>query len=165
MFGLSIDNINSHSPYSISLSEDGSFYFVTDEGLTYEVGFVEDYMIAVDDAYQLFVMPKTSANFQRDEKMQQTVTAIIEEFFRTKDVLLDYICDTTDGRQAARNRLFTQWFNNYPHRHLFTLRTISLEYEGMAYFASAIIRKDNSHYSECMTAIDAFEKDMRDKLK
>ena len=42
MLGLSIENINCHSPYNIELSEEGAFYFVTDEGLSYEVGFVED---------------------------------------------------------------------------------------------------------------------------
>ena len=165
MLGLSIENINCHSPYNIELSEEGAFYFVTDEGLSYEVGFVEDYMIAVDNAYQLFIMPKSSAKLRRDEKMQQTITAIIEEFFRSKDVLLDYICETKDGRQAARNRLFIQWFNNYPQRHLYTLKTISLKFDGISYFASAIIRKDNTHYAECITAIDNFEQNMKDKLK
>lgn len=82
--------------------------------------YMEDYMISVDNAYQFFLMPKTVPNIQRDAKIQQTVTAIIEEFFRSNDVLLDYICDTKDGRQAARSRLFEQWFNHYPQRHLYT---------------------------------------------
>ena len=42
MLRLSIETINSHSPYNIRLSDDGSFCFTTDEALTYEIGFVED---------------------------------------------------------------------------------------------------------------------------
>ena len=165
MLSLSIEDINRQSPYSIQLSADGSFCFTTDEAMTYEVGFVEDNMIAVDNAYQFFLIPKTIANVQRDAKMQQTVTAIIEEFFRSNDVLLDYICDTKDGRQAARNRLFTQWFRHYPQRHLYTLRTLSLEFDGISYYASAIIRNDSASYSDCMAALDAFESEMREKLQ
>ena len=165
MLRLSIETINSHSPYNIRLSDDGSFCFTTDEALTYEIGFVEDHMIAIENAYQFFLMPKSDANVQKDEKMQQTVTAVIEEFFRANDVLLDYICDTKDGRQAARSRLFAQWFNNYPKRHLFTLRTMSVEFDGVTYYASVIIRNSNPAYTEYMAAIDAFEEEMKEKLK
>ena len=88
MLRLSIETINSHSPYNIRLSDDGSFCFTTDEALTYEIGFVEDHMIAIENAYQFFLMPKSDANVQKDEKMQQTVTAVIEEFFRGVQPLL-----------------------------------------------------------------------------
>lgn len=80
------------------------FYFVTDETQIYEIGFVEDQMIAIENAYQLFLISKSGQNEFKDSKIQQTITAIIEEFFKTNDVLLDYICDTKDGRQAARSR-------------------------------------------------------------
>lgn len=164
MLKLSIENINSHSPYRIQLSGDGLFYFVTDEAQIYEVGFVEDHMITIDNAYQLFLIPKSGQNEYKDTKIQHTITAIIEEFFRFNDVLLDYICDTKDGRQAARSRLFTQWFNQYPYHHLFTLRAISVELDDVSYYASVIIRNTNPNYAECIAAIDAFEKEMKEKF-
>ena len=165
MLKLSIESINSHSPYKLILSGDGSFCFATDEAQIYEIGVVEDYMLSVENAYQSFLIPKSSPNITKDEKMQQTITAIIEEFFKTNDVLLDYICDTKDGRQAARSRLFSHWFAQYPNRHLFTFRTISIEYEGLSYYASAIIRNDHPHYQEYMVAIDEFEAEMKEKIK
>lgn len=165
MLKLSLDSINYHAPYKIFLSADGVFSFTTDEAHIYEIGFVEDHMISIDNAYQFFIMPKSTPNVQQDEKIRQTVTAIIEEFFLSNDVLLDYICDTKDGRQKARNRLFTLWYNNYPNNHLYTLRTISIEFDGVPYFASAIIRKDNPNYAEYMAAIDAFAVDMEEKLR
>lgn len=164
MLKLSIESINSRSPYKLMLSGDGSFCFATDEALIYEVGFVEDYMLSVDNAYQFFIVPKSSPNITKDDKMQQTITAIIEEFFKADNVLLDYICDTKDGRQATRSRLFTQWFKHYPSRDLFTLRTISIEYENESYYASAIIRNDNPHYNEYIAAMNAFENEMEEIL-
>ena len=72
MLRLSIETINSHSPYNIRLSDDGSFCFTTDEALTYEIGFVEDHMIAIENAYQFFLMPKSDANVQKDERTIRT---------------------------------------------------------------------------------------------
>ena len=164
MLHLSLEAINSRSPYRLSLSGNNAFCFTTDENMTYEVGFVEDHMLAVENAFQFFLVPKSETNESRDTKIQQTITSIIEEFFRNNDVLLDYICDTGDGRQAARNRLFSRWFSLYPLRHHYTLRTIEAMWENTCYFASIIIRNDNPHYEEYMAAIDAFETEIRNKL-
>ena len=165
MLRFSLESINSRSPYRVQVSADGSFCFTTDESLTYEVGFVKDYMFSAENAYQIFLMPKGTPNTTKDDKMQQTVTVIIEEFFQSNDMLLDYICETRDGRQAVRNRLFSRWFYQYPKRDLFTLRTIEIAHEDLLYFASAIIRNDNPHYNEYMEAIDKFEAEMAEKLK
>lgn len=52
MLKLSLESINYHAPYNIILSNDGVFSFSTDESHVYEIGFVEDHMISVDNAYQ-----------------------------------------------------------------------------------------------------------------
>lgn len=165
MLKFSIESINSRSPYQVRESGEGLFCFTTDESLVYEVGFVRDYMLSTENAYQIFLMPKGTPNVTRDDKMQKTMTVIIEEFFQVNDVLLDYICETRDGRQAARNRLFSKWFSQYPNRDQFTLRTIELEYDDMLYFASVILRNDNPHYHEYLEAINKFEVEMAEKLK
>lgn len=165
MLRLSIEAINRRSPYQVTVSSDGSFCFTTDESQTYEVGFVEDYMFSMGNVYQIFLMPKEGQNLTKDNKMQQVVTVIIEEFFQSNDVLLDYICETRDGRQAARNRLFSRWFSQYPDHDKFTLRTIEIEYDGQLYYASAILRNDNPHYREYIDAIERFRKEMTEKLK
>lgn len=165
MLKFSIESINSRSPYQVRESGEGLFCFTTDESLVYEVGFVRDYMLSTESAYQIFLMPKGTPNATKDDKMQKTMTVIIEEFFQVNDVLLDYICETRDGRQAARNRLFSKWFSQYPNRDQFTLRTIELEYDDMLYFASVILRNDNPHYHEYMEAINMFKVEMAEKLK
>ena len=161
---LSLTNINCKSPYQVSLTDGNSFYFTTEEGNEYEIGFIKDDMFGLSDAYQFFIVPKGEANTIKDEKIQLTIVAVIEEFFRTKEVLLDYICDTNDGRQATRSRLFSHWFCQFPNRKLYTLRTLTLYYENIAFYASVIIRNDNPKYEECLSAIDNFESEIRGKL-
>ena len=164
MLQISVGTINARSPYRVEVSGENSLSFTTDESFTYEIGFIEDYMFSVENAYQICLTPKDAPNASKDGKIQQVVTVVIEEFFQTNNVFLLYICDTRDGRQVARNRLFAKWFNQYPDCDKYTMRTIDIEYAGEHYFSSAIFRKDNPYYDEYIEAIDKFEEEMVEKL-
>ncbi len=161
---LSVAEINKKSPYLVSLSQENSFVFTSKEGNIYELGFIKDEMFGIDDAYQFFLVPKDKENDVKDDDIQATVISVIEEFFKTKEVLLDYICDTKDGRKAIRSRLFSSWFSLFPNRKQYTLRTLSLYYEDISFYASVIIRNDNPNYDKCLDAIDNFEVQIRGKL-
>ena len=82
---LSLENINSKSPYKVSITDGNSFSFTTEEGNEYEIGFIKDDMFGITDAYQFFIVPKSEKNTIKDGKIQQTIVAVIEEFFRTED--------------------------------------------------------------------------------
>lgn len=165
MLNLSIERINKHSAYKVSLSNEDTYTFTTDFGTVYEVGFVEDYMLGIKDVYQFFIAPKNNSLRPKDIKIQNTLIPIIEEFFVNNDVLLDYICDTSDGRQASRNRLFSHWFSLYPKRREYTLRSLSVFYEDISFYAAVVIKNDNPNYEECLMAVDNFEIEIRNKLK
>jgi hypothetical protein len=162
---LSLDNINRTSFYHVTLSGEDTYIFSTEDGIVYEVGFLEDYMLNLPNVYQFFIALKGNYSQRKDDGIRLTILSIIEEFFKEHDVLLDYICDTSDGKQVLRNRLFTHWFALYPHRNLFTLRSLSVIYEDIGFYASVLIKNDNSHYAECLDAIDNFELNIREKLK
>lgn len=164
---LSISKLNNKSPYKLSLSGEMSYTFTSDNGIKYEIGFVEDYMLGISDVYQFFLEAKTAGKGKtiRDSKISATISAVLEEFFDAGSPILDYICDTGDGRQGARSRLFNHWYLSNPKKDSFTLRTITALYEGVEYYASVIIRNDNLRFSECMMAIDSFSKSIEGKLR
>ena len=55
-----------------------------------------------------------------------------------------YICETGDGRQMARGRLFAYWFESSSQRRLYTTMTSTLvDEEGIENTATLIIRNDN----------------------
>lgn len=164
MLDLSLDRINASSPYVVYSSGEDAFSFVTDSGTVYEVGFVEDYMLGIDGVYQFFIMPVQGQPQSKDGKIARSVFAIMEEFFSDGNLILDYVCDTHDGRQAARNRLFTYWYESNPLKVGFTQQTIIAAYEGVSYYAAVILRNDNPRYAKCMEAIQLFSEDMADKL-
>ena len=88
-------------------------------------------------------------------KLQQTVVAIVEEFFEAngENVML-YLCETGDGKQKFRNRLFLGWFNTYAHRAQYEVRTAEGKMDGIDNFAALFIKISNPRYRD---VIDEFE--------
>ena len=77
-------------------------------------------------------------------KMRDTVMLIIENFFNMNEAALLYICESGDGKQHMRSRLFEYWFSSYQMKDKFILMPVSIEdMEGIENFAALIIRKDN----------------------
>lgn len=69
---------------------------------------------------------------------------IIKNFFNMNEVALLYICESDDGKQYMRSRLFEYWFSSYQMKDKFILMPVSIEdMEGIENFAALIIRKDN----------------------
>ena len=76
--------------------------------------------------------------------MRDTVMLIIENFFNMNEAALLYICESGDGKQYMRSRLFEYWFSSYQMKDKFILIPVSIEdMEGIENLAALIIRKDN----------------------
>lgn len=83
MYCLSVEQINRISPYKVEIASDGnSLIFYTRYGLTYEVGFVEDYTFFDENTYQFFIVEKSGNRFLKDSLVKLTVWTIIEAFFK-----------------------------------------------------------------------------------
>lgn len=64
--------------------------------------------------------------------------------FKTKNTAMLYICDTGDGKQAMRNRLFKYWITESEYYD--KVNTVSgcvTDEEGIKNFASLVIRFDH----------------------
>lgn len=165
MIQISLSNINLRAAYHVTSPENGQFVFTTDQGKTYKIGFIQDYMISDDGVYQFFINTEDEFKTAPDKRVRQTVMVVLEEFFRQKEVVLDYICDTGDNRQAARSRIFNSWFRLFANQNLFTLRPMSVKAEGIEFFAAVVLRNDNPRFSNIIDAIQQFEKQIKDKLQ
>ena len=55
-----------------------------------------------------------------------------------------YICETGDGKQSFRSKLFERWFYTYNKKANYTFITSSIvDEEGVVNYATIIIRNDN----------------------
>ena len=145
MNALSIDRINAKTPYQVEKDEvTGSYDFVTDSGVHITVYFDEDFMITSGLSYQLIIGNANNKKSPRDHKLQQTILEIVEEFFFTNQAAMLYICETGDGKQSVRSRLFSYWFDAYEYNSRYSIHTTCIkDEEGVSNFAALIIRNDN----------------------
>ena len=162
---FSLSALNEDAPYKLESSGLYSFSFVTEQGKKYEIGFIQDLMISDEGIYQFFISTEDKYKTAPDVKIQQTVMVVMTAFFQTQGVVLDYICATEDNRQAARDRMFHRWFEQAMDKDQYCMRNMSVEIDGIWYFASVVLRKDNPRYDAVMEAVDRFIDDFQDKLK
>lgn len=152
---LSLSSINEKAPYHVWSANGISFSFQTETDVVYGVSFVEDHMISDDgDVMQLIISVNEGEASQKDFKIQSTVIAILEEFFKTGWATLVYICDTRDGRQSSRQRLFSIWFSLYPEKDKYVHEYKELQIDGIGYYMALLGRKDNPLLPE---QLDSFE--------
>ncbi len=154
MKALSIDNINKKSSYIVrEATEKGFFEFFTDSNVHYSVGFMlDEETLRLKDCYELIIANVNNQKSPNDAKLRDTVIAIVDEFFRTNNSTMLYICETGDGKQAMRNRLFQFWFSTYCKKNAFTFMSSSIEDDGVINYATLVVRNDNPNLSNIINA-------------
>lgn len=143
MNDLSLDIINKKSPYLVKQADDGDYVFQTSKGVIYGVGFIENDPLGGCETYQLSISNQNNKHASYDPDVKNTTLTIVEEFFsKNLDGLL-YLCDTSDSREAARNRLFLSWFEKYSKPGRFTIKTANAIIEGQGIYAAIIVENRN----------------------
>jgi len=148
---LDVQRINCVSPYRVTESiEENFFEFFTDYDVHYSVGFMPDEnSLMQSEAYHLIIVKVDNRPSPSDRKVKETVLGIVAEFFNMNNTTLLYICETGDGRQRLRSRLFEQWFSAYKYKALYTSVTSSVvDEDGITNYATIIVRNDNPNLVE-----------------
>lgn len=101
-------------PYPVTLT-DGVFRFTTDQAVSYSARFLEMPLPAGVPLTGLvfdfsFFSDAAGANGPDDARVAATVLHLARRFFATgPERILLYTCESTDGRELARYRLFGKW--------------------------------------------------------
>lgn len=156
MINLSVNAINQRAPYKIENTGENSFIFETKHGVVYSVGFLQDVSFYRDGVYQFYLINMSGKTISADKYISETVRVIIEEFFTHKEAVMLYICDTTDGRQASRDRLFRIWFDTYVHNRSYSLHTESTVIDNIRYYSSILMRRDHPNMMSVLSSFINF---------
>lgn len=153
MITLDIESIK--SPYNIEKSiSDGMFKFITDFGVEYSIGFLPDDIIQAAESYEFIIANTNHKPSPNDHKVQDTIIAFIDGFFSQNNFPILYLCETSDGKQAMRNRLFQHWFSQYDKQGEFMFLSSSIvDLEGVTNYATLVIKNDHPKLRE---VIDEF---------
>ena len=159
---LNIVSLNSRSPYSVEKRTVYDYVFKTEFGVVCVVNFMDDYSVWEEGAYQLIIGNETHQKSPNDPKLRDTIICIIEAFFEENPDILLYVCETGDGKEAMRNRLFLRWLKDYVRKDLFFVEHLDIEAEGIANFAAIIVQKANPQLD---SIIDDFHSAMEELQK
>ena len=162
MTPLDISAINVNAPYTV-WSVGGNYYFRTERGAIYKIGFMDDDTIWETGAYQFVIVNENGMPSPNDPLLRETIFCIIEDFFRLNPEILLYLCETGDAKQASRNRLFVRWFKEYTHNHLYYFDTVEIEADGIDNFAAIIVQKSNPLLQEIVETFNHIVSTLQDK--
>lgn len=143
MKALNVERINARSPYQVWAESETEYFLQTAHGVLYNIGFMHDYTLWEEGAYQLIIHNENAKASPRDAKLKQTIFCIIEEFFIVNPAILLYICETGDGRQAMRSRLFLHWFREYKYKNLYFMKSVEIMAEGVDNFAAIFVQRSH----------------------
>lgn len=117
--------------------------------MEYVVSFEADDILLRNEAYQFSIINRNRKKSPLDGKLRRTITAIIYEFLACNNTTILYICETGDGKQGMRQRLFEPWYNTSPLKSDFVVFSACItDPEGVVNYASIILRTDNPHFSD-----------------
>jgi len=156
MINISTEAVNLRSPYKVVQEDDNIFRFRTKHGIIYSVGFVLDTSFIDEGVYQFFIINESGRSARKDDELFETVRVIIEEFFAQEKNVMLYICDTTDKRQASRDRLFRIWFHTYMLNSSYTMYNEQMTIDHIRYYASVILRKDHPMHNQVISSFHNF---------
>lgn len=150
---ISIERINEKSPYEVKEIKDG-LEFHTPYGVCYRLYFVEELPLGGCETMQ-FMLNRIGDNDAPYDPNISTITfVIIDEFFTENDDVLLYICDTSDHREAGRNRLFLNWFEKAANPKRFVIRTASATVEDECIYAAIIVQRTNASLQSILDEFD-----------
>lgn len=151
---LNLTRINRLAPYKV-WTEDGCDYLIeTSRGQIFVIGFMDDYSIWQTGAYQFTINNQSHQPSPLDLKLRDTILLLIEAFFAANPDILLYICETGDGRQAFRSRLFIRWFNTYAGRDAYVMKTAEVQEGKTKNFAALIVQKSNPRLTDIIAEFD-----------
>ena len=153
MEALDINKINSSSPYVVEKdSKTGLLKFVSEFGISFSVSFENDDLLQSGESYQFVLTNANDIKSPRDAKVRETVMCIVDEFFQKNQAALLYICETGDGMQKMRSRLFRFWFSIYAEKEDFLfLPQIVYDEEDNENYAALIIKRDNPKFNDLVS--------------
>lgn len=160
---ISAESINKNDCYRVTQISDDTVEFTTDHGVEYQINFMEDTSVWEKNAYQLVIINKNKKASPSDAMLRDTLIHIVENFFSENKNILLYICETGDGKQAARSKLFLRWFSNYSNSSAFYFKTTEITGEGVDNFAALILRKDNPDIDTIINDFDEMTTLLSDK--
>lgn len=140
-------------PYKYEAVDNLYYVFSNVDGIKYQVYFTPmyDYYPDLVGTYSFSIEPEARQVHQMDRRIALTVVDILTHFFANNEHAMIMVCDTLDGKEMKRRKLFDRWFIQYNNGKI-------LKYDGSAQaddytlYLSIYFTKENPHRNQLVTA-------------
>jgi Family of unknown function (DUF6169) len=129
------------------------YSFTTDYGLEYKCTFTsgkeyfKNYPLISSKvfSFELTLVKKSKdKKLVTDPRIADTVIKIVGNFLNSKINAVVYICDTADGRSAARARKFNSWFSYEEHpSHQIIKVSTDVDGGGITLYTALLVHRKN----------------------
>lgn len=96
-------------PYQFFKTE-SEYYFYTENGIKYTAYFNRQYGIESCPVFEFGFSKNNVQKSKLDLRVRETIKHILLDFWNNYDNVILFVCDSSDGRSAARMRLFNKWY-------------------------------------------------------
>lgn len=149
--------LSSLHPYNY-WEEDGQYFFNTPSGAQYVAYFLE-----LPFAKNLYTFNFDKIHFGRyglvDVNVRDTICTILFQFFQKHQDSMLVACDSSDGREEARMRLFESWYRRLAPQELIKIdrNGYTDEYQ---LFLSLFVWNDNPYKEQLIAILDEYCDDL-----
>ena len=105
MVTIDLKHVNESAPYALRLAPYAqlSYILTTDYGVNYTLSFMPSDLMPEIEAYEFAISNTNHRKSPRDPKLRQSILTLVYEFFRTREAVMLYLCETGDNRQKHRS--------------------------------------------------------------
>lgn len=149
-------------PYKFITYKPDYYSFVTTAGIEYICYFTpyaeyfKNYPTVIASkffSFNLELADKKKKATGTDKRIADTVVTIVGDFLNSKINAVVYICDNSDGREAARSRKFLSWYKYYEHpSHKIIKVSGDLDAGGITLFTALLVHQKNKLKKELVQA-------------
>lgn len=139
--------------------QDGQYFFDAPSGARYVAYFLN--LSSLADHLYTFNFDRIKSGKQDivDTNVFDTICSILSGFFSTHKNSMLLVCDSVDGREEARMRLFNSWFARIAPSH-FTKIDWSGNAESYKLFVSLLLWEDNPQKDSLISFLSDYCKSM-----
>jgi hypothetical protein len=138
--------------YKIIKEGEWDYFFVTKHGIKYHAYFIDAsiYHPLFSNVYAFNIEAETATPHPIDNGIAATIVSILKVFFLNEDRAIILVCDTTDGKEKKREKLFSKWFIRHNDGSLIKYDA-SIKTENYLLYVSMLLKVSNPQREMLLT--------------
>ena len=102
-------------PFDFKKVDELYYTFISRDGITYNVFFspLQEIYPKLINTYSFSIEREDKNAHPIDARIAVTVATILKRFFENNENAMIMICDTLDGKEAKRRKLFDRWYKRF----------------------------------------------------